>query len=844
MNRSELSRVAVIGGGPAGSFFALHLFRFARALGISPQIDIYEPRDFALSGPRGCNRCAGILSSSLLKNLRELNLEVPPEVIQSRISVYSVHSPFGTMEVENPSPGGDIYSVYRGSGPLRFPLPLAVSFDAFLLGEAKRQGATVIPKRVRALRQGASPAVEVGGHWEEYDLVVLATGVNAPDLLVEGLDYQPPPTYRMAQDELHARQEDVEKAFGNRVRVFLLPHSDLVFGTLVPKGSLVNVSLLGQDGSPSVEKFLSHPLVKKALPFPYTRVCGCRPMIAVGMAQNPVGERFVAVGDAGVTRLYKDGIGSAFLTARQAAYAAAHFGTTSEAFQRHYVPFLRALNRDNAYGRLLFSVHRRLKDSPAFYRAQAQMVAEERGCSDPGPSHRALWGMFTGSYSYGQILRTVLEPAFPLRLFLRAVRQRLRGIALPSCRILILGGGFGGVYAALHLERALRKQKAVELTLVSRDNFFLFTPLLHEVATGGIETRHIAYPIRTLRGRRRFTFMHGEVESIDLEDKSVLTNRGPLSYDYLVLALGSTTDTRQLPELTPNVFTLKDLYDAMVLRNHVIALSEEADACPEEQEKLLTFVVAGGGATGVQLVAEMRDFIFRFLLKNYRKLQPEKVRLILIQNEERLLEEMDPGLGSYALSVLKKKGVEVRLRSRVTKVLPQAVEINEEEVIPTHTVVWATGIRGNPVVECLPLAKDAWGRVKVNQYLEVSGASGVYALGDNALFINPKTGRPLPARAHVAVRQPRTVARNILADLLGGRKQASPVPWVAETVSLGSREAAMKLWRWRLFGLPARFLWLISYLFLVPSVYARTRVVLDWLLALFFGRDTTLLRLR
>jgi NADH dehydrogenase len=838
----QFSRVAVIGGGPAGSFFALYLLHFARERGLAPEVHVYEPKDFGRGGPRGCNRCAGILSPSLLRNIRELGLEVPAEVVQARISIYALESPYDYMEIENPTPGEEIYSVYRGSGPLRFPLPIEVSFDGYLLGVAKSRGVRVLPYRVMALRLQPCPAVDVGGEWVEYDLVVLATGVNSLPLSGEGLAYQPPSTRRMAQDELRARKEDVQEAFKGRVRVFLLPHSDLVFGSLVPKGPFINVSLLGRKGLPSVKEFLSHPLVRKALPFPYERVCGCRPLISVGLARNPLGEGFVAVGDAAATRLYKDGIGSALLTARQAAYTVVRYGPTARDFARHYLPFLQAIHRDNSYGRLLFSLHSRLKDSASFFVAHARLVGEERPRPGPRPYDQVMWGMFTGSYSYGEMLRTTLRPSFLPRLSLQALREKLRGRRLSPRRVLILGGGFGGVYTALHLEGALRRQP-VDITLVSRENFFLFTPLLHEVATGGIETRHIAYPIRSLRGKRRFSFMQAEVEAVDLEKKTVRTHRGLLHYDYLVLALGSVTDTRQFPAGAPHVFTLKTINDGIAVRNHLISLFEEADANPG-QEGPLTFAVAGGGATGVQFIAEMRDFIFRFLLKNYPRIDPKKVRLLLVQNQDRLLEDMHPSLAAYALSVLKKKGIEVRLGSKVTRVLPGALEINGEEVIATRTLVWTAGIRASPVVEALPVEKDSLERVKVNRYLEVPGFPGVYALGDNASFVNPATGSPLPARAHIAVRQPRVVTRNVLADLFGGRKQPCPVPWMSETVSLGSRGAGMELLGLRLFGLPARFLWLVSYLLLVPSVYVRTRVLLDWLLALVFGRDTTLIRLR
>jgi len=838
---SQLSRVAVVGGGPAGSFFALYIFHFARELGLAPEVHIYEPKDFGLGGPRGCNRCAGILSPSLVRNMRELGLEMPPEVVQARISIYALQGPYDYMEIENPA-GEEICSVYRGSGPLSFPLSPEVSFDAFLLGAAKKAGARVLPHRVTALRLRPRPAVQVGEEWTEYDLVVLAMGVNSPPLSGEDLAYRPPATRRMAQDELRARKEDVQEAFNGRVKVILLPHSDLVFGSLVPKGPFVNVSLLGRRGPPSVEEFLSNPLVRNALPFPYERACGCRPLISVGLACDPAGEGFVAVGDAAATRLYKDGIGSALLTARQAAHTAVHHGTTARAFARNYLPFLQSLHRDNSYGRLLFYIHSRLKESPSFFIAQARLVEQEKSRPGPRPYHRVMWGMFTGSYNYGNILKTTLRPSFVPRLSLQALREKLRGRRLIPRRVLILGGGFGGVYTALHLEKALRRQP-VEITLVSRENFFLFTPLLHEVATGGIETRHIAYPIRSLRGRKRFSFIQAEVAAVDLDKKAVQTDRGLLPYDYLVLALGSTTDTRQLPTAAGHVFTLKTINDGIAIRNHLISLFEEADARPGG-EGLLTFVVAGGGATGVQLIAEMRDFFFRFLLRNYPGVDPEKVRLILVQNRERLLDDMHPSLAAYALSVLRKKGIEVRLGSKVTRVLPGAVEISGQEVISTSTLVWTAGVRASPVVEALPVEKDSLGRVKVNRYLEVPAFPGVYALGDNALFVNPATGSPLPARAHIAVRQPRVVAHNILADLFGRRKRPCPVPWMSQTVSLGSREAGMELLGLRILGLPARFLWLVSYLLLVPSVYVRTRVLLDWLLALFFGRDTTLIRLR
>lgn len=834
--------MAVVGGGPAGSFFAIHLLSLARREGFAPQVDIYEPKDFTLAGPRGCNRCAGILSASLVENMKLLGLEPPPEVVQARIQTYSLHSPFGTIEVENPAPERELLSVYRGAGPLRSPLPPTVSFDAFLLGEAKKAGARVLPERVEEVRVRPAPAVKVGGEWLGYDLVVLASGVNSPPLAVEGAAYQRPPLHLMAQDELAASPEDIARAFGPRVRVFLLPRSDLVFGTLVPKGNFVNVSLLGARHIPSVAEFLEHPLVKEALPFPYIRVCGCRSYISLGQAMDPVGPGFVAVGDAGVTRLYKDGIGAALLTSQRAANVAVHFGISGEAFSHHYLPFLRAVHRDNRLGQAIFAVHHRLKDSPSFFRAHGRLTEKERRRKDSRPFHRVFWGLFTGSYSYGSILGTSLHPLTSARLVLEAARQKVKGPTLPPTQIVVLGGGFGGVYTTLHLDRALRRHRGVHITLVSQENFFQFTPLLHEVATGGIETRHIVQPIRSLQKGRRFAFVQAEVERVDLEAKAVHTSRGSLPYDFLVLALGAVPDTSQLRGSAPYLFFLKNLYDGLLLRNHIIGLFEEAAAGGQDRRGRLTFTVVGGGPTGVQLIAEMRDFVRRFILPRY-PVAPSQVHFLLVQDEDRLLEDMDSRLASYALTALRQKGVEVRLSSRVTRLLPEGVEINGEEVVPTGTLIWTGGIRASPVVEALPAEKDEQGRVRVDRHLKVPAYPGVYALGDNASFADPRTGDSLPARAHIAVRQPRTLAHNIVADLTGGRKKAFRPPWSAEMVSLGSHRAAAKVSWLRLYGLPARVLWLAGYLLLVPSRYTRVRVSLDWLLALIFGRDLTHLRL-
>jgi NADH dehydrogenase len=466
-----------------------------------------------------------------------------------------------------------------------------------------------------------------------------------------------------------------------------------------------------------------------------------------------------------------------------------------------------------------------------------------------------IWGMFTGSYSYRRIFIIALGPLFLARLFLAVVRERARSISSPwqagkklaqtsGTRVLVLGGGFGGVHTVLRLEKALCCRPGIDLTLVSNENFFLFTPLLHEVATGGVETRHIAYPYRRLRGNRKFNFFQREIRSIDLAAKKVVTDQEVLSYDFLVLALGSVTDTAGLPAFAKNVFTLKSLVDGIFLRNHIINMFEQADLVEgAEQEKMLTFIVVGGGYTGVQLVTEMRDFIIGSLIRHYPRVQRRIGRLILVQGQERILPDFDEKLAAYAFHQLREQGIEVRLRSRVTKVWDDGVELNGAESLPTCTVVWVAGVNANPVVAGLPVEKDSSGRVKVNDYLEVPGFPGVYALGDNA-HVKDNAGHPLPATAHIAVRQPKVAAANILADLVGRPKRTYRYSYMGQLVSLGSRSGVVKFYGLRLPGLSARIIWLVIYLNIMAGLYNRTRVALDWLLGLIFGRDITLLRLR
>ena len=853
------SRIAVIGGGPAGSFFALYMLRYASLFGIRPDITIYQARDFSRLGPEGCKGCAGVLSISFIKNLHDFGLRIPEHIIQSNINHYAVHSPYNSINISNPEKDIQIVSVYRGSGPRILMSDPILSFDAWLLDQAGLQGAMIEHKTVKAIQLGRDTSILVDGESREYDLIVLANGINAQIIPINGLSYTRPEARWMFQDELYAGKEQVESSLGGAAHTFLIPNSPLIFGTLVPKGPYITVSVYSEKKSLiSVTEFLANETVQGILPGNYERTCGCRPSMIVGTALNYFFDRFVAIGDAAVSRLYKDGIGSSLLTARQAAYTAIHHGVSAGDFKLNYEPFCHKLKRDNKWGRLLFSINNRVKNSRTFLLTQHRLIGNEMNKTGGSqPFTKAAWGMFTGSYSYRQIVNMMSKPVALGNLvmtvfierwwsFWRRSEPTLRKLHVGTTRVLILGSGFGGTYVLRKLVPALNFNENVQTTMVSDENFFLFSPLLHEVAMGRIESRHVAYPIRRLHWRDRFKFIQANVKKIDLLNSRVQTDSGTLAYDYLVLALGGVVDMSKFRNTEHNIplFTLKTLYDSRLLKNHIIMTFELASSESEikHQKPLLTFVISGAGYLGLQVVTELRDFIFHSLKKYYQTIDIDSIRIILVEKESRLVPELHPKLSAYAMKQLWEMGIEVRFNSCLTRFGEDFVEINNDEIIPTNTVIWVSGQLSNPRISELNVKTDNLGRILVNEYLEVPGYSRVYALGDCAHFKDPDTFEPVPRRAHVAVRQAKTVAKNIMAEIRGQNKKPFRYSRPPELVSLGASKAMFRFRGLRLYGFLARIIWFGGYSLLVTGSYNRVRVIIDWTSALIFGRDTSCIK--
>ncbi len=407
--------------------------------------------------------------------------------------------------------------------------------------------------------------------------------------------------------------------------------------------------------------------------------------------------------------------------------------------------------------------------------------------------------------------------------------------------VVILGGGFGGVYAAIEFEKTLAHDANVDVTLVNRENFFLFTPMLHEVASSDLDMTNIVNPIRKLL--RRVEFFHGEVESIDLRQRLIRVVHGEthhghtLPYHHLVLAFGSVTNFYGLPGLAERALTMKTLGDAIYLRNRMIAHLEEANfECSASLRKpLLTFVVAGGGFAGVETIAGMNDFL-REVLPFYPHLRPDMLRLVLVHSGDVILPELGEQLGRYAHQKLSARGVEIRTNTKVVELSDHDVRLSDGMTITTSTLVWTAGTAPNPLLATLP-CQTKGGRLLVNDCLEVPDWPGVWALGDCALIPDQLTGGYHPPTGQHALREARVVARNVTAAFRGTAKQPFRFRTIGQLAAIGRRTGVARILGVNFSGVIAWSLWRAIYLSKLPRIEKKVRVVLDWMLDLLFSKD-------
>ncbi|MDR4507579.1 MAG: hypothetical protein MRJ65_04965 [Candidatus Brocadiaceae bacterium] len=429
------SRIAIIGGGPAGSFFAHFASRYAKEKGIDVSLTIFDRKKFCLKGQQGCNMCAGVISENLLHKLEEEEISIDPYCIQRKIDAYCFHTQDDRVFLRHPVPGHmpKIITVFRGNGPKFSSHEGNVSFDDFLLSNAVKQGAKVICETVKELKlfSGKGDPVKVvfgdgisKGEFEA-DLVAGAFGVNTGMMEKVGrmnFGYKPPKTVRTCQCEILLSREYIEKTFGNSIFVFALGMKELKFASITPKKDYITVNLVGRQDLTrnNVLDFISHPVVKKLMPKEWKLpkdFCLCIANIPVTYARRPYSDRIVILGDASISRSYKSGIESAFTMARLSADTAFQHGISARAFMEGYfTPAKRVLARDNVYGIFMLKINDYLSSQRLIANNHVKMIKSTKDTKTANLLNEILWNMLTGNVTYKEIFYKVLNFRFIARI--------------------------------------------------------------------------------------------------------------------------------------------------------------------------------------------------------------------------------------------------------------------------------------------------------------------------------------------------------------------------------------------------------------------------------------------
>lgn len=415
------SKVAVIGAGPAGSLFSYFLLNMAEAVSLDIDVDLFEPRHFCQRGPAGCNHCGGIVSESLVQRLATEGIMLPDDVVQRGIESYTLHMDVGDVEIETPLMEKRIAAIYRGNGPRDSEPSDTHSFDGYLTDLAQQKGAKLIPRLVTEISrdEGAMTVTCADNHSGEYDLVAVATGVNSrlTEMLEEQTgQFKRPQSTKTFICEFRLGREVIRETFGPSMHVFFLDIPRLKFAALIPKGDYVTLCLLGRDiDDELMEQFFSSPEVTNCFPggsIP-SHVCHCYPRINIAGARPAYGDRLVMIGDSGTTRLFKDGIGASYRTAKAAARTAIFHGVGADDFKKHYAPLCRAISNDNRVGKMVFGFGNLIQRSRFARRGVLRMTTNEQ--EKAGARRRmskVLWDLFSGSASYKEVFLRTLHPAY------------------------------------------------------------------------------------------------------------------------------------------------------------------------------------------------------------------------------------------------------------------------------------------------------------------------------------------------------------------------------------------------------------------------------------------------
>jgi NADH dehydrogenase len=430
-----------------------------------------------------------------------------------------------------------------------------------------------------------------------------------------------------------------------------------------------------------------------------------------------------------------------------------------------------------------------------------------------------------------------------------------------SCKhVVILGSGFAGIEVLKKLQKEFHNNNDIEIILVSRDNFLLFTPMLPEVASGMIETRHIVTPVRSFCKKAKF--YEANVESIDLVNKQVTVTHSigrqsqpnewcehTLKYDYLVIALGSENNFFRMSDIENHSFTMKNIDDAVILRNHIINILEQANLEEnniELRKSLLTFVVVGGGFNGVETVGAINDFVRESIKDYYKNIYMTEVKVILVHTGDKLLEQIDEELGKFALEKLKASDVEFIMNTHVVGATSNTVKLDDDNntIIPSYTLIWTAGVTPSKLIADLPCEHDKGHRITANSYLEMPGYDEVYALGDCASITDPNTGRPYPPTAQHAIRQGKVAAKNIICSIKGrsNKKRKFDYETKGMMAEIGKRTGVATIFGTKIHGFAAWWLWRTYYLGNLPTISKKLKVMGDWTSDLMFKPDVAMIK--
>jgi len=427
LNLKNGSRIVVIGGGPAGAFFSIFASKLAQDLGRKLDITIYEKKIFDNQGALGCNMCAGVISESLVQSLALEDINLPSSVVQSCVDSYYFHTQNGNIKIKSSRiQQRGIATIFRGGGPKGNAGKDIQSFDEFLLHKAVEHGAKVKHIFIDKINlNDDKPVIYAGERLQnDCDLLVGASGVKANSGKIYeklGIGYKIPSTIRATQSEIELGSDWIANKFGNSIHIFLLRIPGVKFVSVIPKGRFITVSLLGNE--PNVEyikMFLAHPVMKQMLPQGFKipdKFCHCFPKINIKGAKTPFADRLVLIGDASSVRLYKDGIGSAYITSKAAAHTAILYGIGKQNFEKHYLPVCKNLDADNLFGKLLFSVNDFVSYTALLSKGYFRTIQQEQADLRKTTHHSdILWDMFTGSRFYKEIFLRTLNPRYILNL--------------------------------------------------------------------------------------------------------------------------------------------------------------------------------------------------------------------------------------------------------------------------------------------------------------------------------------------------------------------------------------------------------------------------------------------